>query len=547
MAGASAEALALQDDELVALEAIFPQADQVSIQRGGGGDAQHTVTFNLPVSLPKRISVDVTPASVASTSSAVASSSGSGVELSLAHLPPLTLAVSLPPGYPMEEPPVIQRLAAPWLSRGSAFGDGDDHAAWLSSRLAEMWDDIRGEVLWTWGEWLREGWAEEALGGNGPFASRVGTGRLAFVDATTLPSTSTAPPTRSLGDVLSAYDRLASAAAFEGGRFMCSICLDAKRGGACIKLSACSHVFCKECFLDYLTLHLKEGSLHLATSCPDPACVSSMARRGDNSSTTATASGSIPVSELETILASFPDLITRLHYLVTKHAAESDPSAIPCPRTDCQTLSPLRPEDRDSSRYQSFRQCPRCSLTFCAWCRHTWHSPNPCRLSSSDALLSAYDSASPPERLQMEVRYGRKNLLRLKARFEEDKANRKWLSEHATPCPHCSSPVEKSFGCNHMSCAKCQAHFCYLCGSRLNAQQPYTHFNTPGGGCFNRLFDGLVPASEGAGEGGGEGEGVDDDEDVGVEERERREARRREQEDHLLALAAIQAAWEDEL
>ena len=30
-------------------------------------------------------------------------------------------------------------------------------------------------------------------------------------------------------------------------------------------------------------------------------------------------------------------------------------------------------------------------------------------------------------------------------------------------CPKCDSPVEKSMGCNHMSCAVCKLHFCWLC------------------------------------------------------------------------------------
>lgn len=535
------EALALQDDELLALEAIYPDRDQVSVQRRGeGSDDRHTVTFALPVVLSKKLGVGISQA--ASTSSC---SPGS---LQLAHLPPLTLVVSLPGRYPLKEPPSIKRLAAPWLDHSCK---DDAQASWLSSRLSEMWQEMQGEVLWTWGEWLREGWAEEAVAGIGPFASKPEEGSLSFTEPTAVASTTSSSTTRSLSDILLAYDRLASNAAFEGGRFMCSICLDAKRGGACIKLQACSHVFCKGCLTDYLNLHLTEGSLRLATSCPDPSCVTSTARQSNGQAGTSMGSngqGLLSISEVESILSpSHPELISRLHFLVAKHVAESDPSAVPCPRTGCQTLAPLRPEDRDSTRYQSFRQCPSCSLTFCSWCRHTWHSPNPCRIASSDALLSAYDAASPHERAAMEVRYGKKNLLRLKARFEEDKANRRWLSEHATPCPHCSSPVEKTVGCNHMICSKCQAHFCYLCGTRLNAARPYQHFNTPGAGCYNRLFDGLLPASGAAG-GEDEGEGGDEEEeDMAGEGAERREARRRDQEEHLLALAAIQAAWEDEL
>jgi E3 ubiquitin-protein ligase RNF14 len=39
-----------------------------------------------------------------------------------------------------------------------------------------------------------------------------------------------------------------------------------------------------------------------------------------------------------------------------------------------------------------------------------------------------------------------------------------------------------------MTCWKCLQHFCYRCGQKLNAKQPYTHFSNPGT-CFNKLFD----------------------------------------------------------
>jgi E3 ubiquitin-protein ligase RNF14 len=39
-----------------------------------------------------------------------------------------------------------------------------------------------------------------------------------------------------------------------------------------------------------------------------------------------------------------------------------------------------------------------------------------------------------------------------------------------------------------MTCWKCRQHFCYRCGQKLNANQPYAHFSIPGS-CFNKLFD----------------------------------------------------------
>jgi E3 ubiquitin-protein ligase RNF14 len=55
-----------------------------------------------------------------------------------------------------------------------------------------------------------------------------------------------------------------------------------------------------------------------------------------------------------------------------------------------------------------------------------------------------------PVRKTMERRYGKKNLKKLKAKYEEDRANREWLEKCTMACPSCHVHVEKSMGCNHV-------------------------------------------------------------------------------------------------
>ena len=43
-------------------------------------------------------------------------------------------------------------------------------------------------------------------------------------------------------------------------------------------------------------------------------------------------------------------------------------------------------------------------------------------------------------------------------------------------CPVCKNGVQKNQGCNHMTCISCRAHFCYVCGRKLDAAHPYRHF-----------------------------------------------------------------------
>lgn len=431
------DAAQLQDDELVALESIYP-AEQVRIRRSGPADSQrgHVVSFSLPVVLPVPIKATVR------------SSQPTGPppqQVTLSFLPPLYATARLPKRYPLSEPPHIENLSAPWLS-------DDRQRAWVRERLEEQWQELQGEVLWTWAEWLKTGWAEEHTS---PF---VGSdkGTMTFQDvrdpaaaAAAAAATQKASAGRDLLQTLLAFDKVASKSVFDKDRYICSICMEAKKGAHSVRLNGCGHVFCRECLHDYLSLHLTEGSLRLALSCPDPSCMSSAGERTLSStlaSKDAHSEGAISVAQLEEILADSPELIRRLHFLKEKAVAEADPSSVPCPRPDCQTLTPAREEDRGDSRWQSFRECPSCSMVFCAFCRLTWHAPNPCVLSSSNAILSKYEAASDHEKRAMELRYGRKNLLKLKAQFEEDKANRDWLKERTTACPHCSSPVEKSMG-----------------------------------------------------------------------------------------------------
>jgi hypothetical protein len=67
----------------------------------------------------------------------------------------------------------------------------------------------------------------------------------------------------------------------------------------------------------------------------------------------------------------------------------------------------------------------------------------------------------------------------------EEAYGRKFISRHTRPCPNCSSPTEKSGGCNHMTCSSCKADWCWLCGQEFdNASDHYSStsvFGCPGG------------------------------------------------------------------
>lgn len=75
-------------------------------------------------------------------------------------------------------------------------------------------------------------------------------------------------------------------------------------------------------------------------------------------------------------------------------------------------------------------QCPSCLVRICSGC-HT----------------EAHDGLTCEERDKA-----------------EDKLYYEWAATHDVKnCPGCKTPIERSEGCNHMTCARCQTHICWEC------------------------------------------------------------------------------------
>ena len=55
-----------------------------------------------------------------------------------------------------------------------------------------------------------------------------------------------------------------------------------------------------------------------------------------------------------------------------------------------------------------------------------------------------------------------------------------------------------------MKCFQCNTHYCYLCSSWLDGNNPYAHFNKPGSPCFQRLWE-LEEGDDGQAPGDGRG------------------------------------------
>jgi hypothetical protein len=52
-----------------------------------------------------------------------------------------------------------------------------------------------------------------------------------------------------------------------------------------------------------------------------------------------------------------------------------------------------------------------------------------------------------------------------------------WIAANTTRCRRCRTPIQRTFGCNHMRCTRCTREFCYVCGDDWDP----AHY-----GCFQR-------------------------------------------------------------
>lgn len=447
----------------------------------------------------------------------------------LAHLSPILLRVRFPSTYPAERSPIVESLTAPWLPSAPA-SENQSHSRILG-KLEDQYHELSGvEVLYIWATYLSESmWTflleEQPPADDAPAflqfaASESDTSSLRFEEHLSSPE---AQPL--LASQLLAHSRLCCCTTFDASSFDCAICLETRKGRACTRLTGCGHVFCSECLAGYLSSLVDDGFRRQAKHCPDLECVTLWSERekqnlvdqeGNLITTPAKTQrfngkspnpqgetggeqeqdkpiiGLVSRSELSLILG--PARLTRLDELTVKAKIEADPSVSYCPRSGCQASVVRLSSDENSGHWERFRECLSCGFAFCAWCSRSWHGPTSCPVSFQSELIRSYLSLPPSslDRALMEQKFGRKTLETLVRKYEEEQQTQQWLSDYTTPCPTCGIAIEKSYGCNHMTCKSCQTHYCYLCGKPISSQNPYQHFNVPGYECYHRLFDGLL-------------------------------------------------------
>jgi len=81
---------------------------------------------------------------------------------------------------------------------------------------------------------------------------------------------------------------------------------------------------------------------------------------------------------------------------------------------------------------------------------------------------------------------------------KQDRLAEKGALRGTKKCPNadCGISTEKVSGCNHMTCARCQCHWCWICEKAIsNGADGVTDHYSMGGECGGRLFEDMNPGS----------------------------------------------------
>jgi len=221
-------------------------------------------------------------------------------EYLLAYLPSLHLNITLPQGYPEEQPPHFELSTTPsWLS--------SDKIKELEGEGEKLWEEYgRSQVVFAYIDYLQQ------------------ETELAFrLDSIILP--------HHLKEPLLSHARTAKRQKFNQGTFSCGICLEPKKGSACHQLRHCGHVFCISCLQDTYNYAITEGDIG-AIKCLDPDCgkrnMTAAQRRLKKQKT-------LHPNELLEIPIERAQ-VQRYADLKIKKKLESDKGTIYCPRKWCQ-------------------------------------------------------------------------------------------------------------------------------------------------------------------------------------------------------------------
>ncbi|XP_075939810.1 E3 ubiquitin-protein ligase RNF217 [Anarhichas minor] len=189
----------------------------------------------------------------------------------------------------------------------------------------------------------------------------------------------------------------------------CRVCLESK---TIAPLPCCRKAVCDECLKLYVSSQVRVAKSYIG--CPIPEC-----------------SGYLEEGVVISYLAN--EDVAKYRYFL--ELSQLDSSTKPCPQ--CSQFTSLKGNNPSRSEHKYKIQCSNCQFVWCFKCHAPWHNGVKCRdYRKGDKLLRGWASV---------VEHGQRN---------------------AQKCPRCRIHIQRTEGCDHMTCTQCNTNFCYRCGER---------------------------------------------------------------------------------
>lgn len=202
----------------------------------------------------------------------------------------------------------------------------------------------------------------------------------------------------------------------------CPVCLDDVKAPVTLQ---CGHTWCTSCLHGYLKASIDSRVFPLTCLGNEASCTEHI---------------SLYVAQ-ELLTPNEFDAVLKAAFLtyVQSHPLEF----FYCPTPDCDQIY-------RKTRIGTTLQCPACLVRICATCHFEEHESGKC-----------------PD---MDT--------------EDQKKFDNWKTNHdVKSCPGCRAPIERTAGCNHMTCARCKTHICWACLATFEkGDEVYAHMNSVHGG-----------------------------------------------------------------
>ena len=204
----------------------------------------------------------------------------------------------------------------------------------------------------------------------------------------------------------------------------CLICYEEKNEN--FECLSCGHMFCGECWKEYLTEKCTDFYTAMTTKCPQSGCTNIVYERIFKKFITDT------------------EAKKKFEKALNKNYTDSNLDIKQCPNPKCEIF--IKSFDHIAKDVECL-----CGTTFCFKCYKNSHRPCTCFM---------FD--------------------KWEKKCSSDTADDKWMKANCKECPHCHQKIEKSQGCNYMLCDKraggCGKAFCYVCEVDW-AKHSQDHFN----------------------------------------------------------------------